>query len=320
MIEVVVKRLSREAEGVLGVELVRADGGALPSFEAGAHVDVALAHGLMRQYSLCNDPVETHRYCLGVGLATPSRGGSHHVHETLREGDRLAVSPPRTLFALAREGAAHRFIAGGIGITPILSMIRACERAGARWSLDYAVRSRERAAYLGFLSTFGARVRLHVDDEGTRPQPQAWLDGIDAHEHVYCCGPAAMMDAVAQAAEARGVARERVHFERFAAPPAAASEAPHGDAPPASFTVVLARSGQRCTVEADESILTCLERHGHALPHACREGLCGSCETPLIEGAAEHRDFVLDEAERAANRRLMICVSRSRTPELVLDL
>lgn len=318
MIEVVVTRLSREAVGVMGVELARADGGALPPFEAGAHVDVQLTHRLMRQYSLCNDPAETHRYCLGVGLAVPSRGASCHIHEHLREGDRLTVSAPRTLFSLAREGEAHRFIAGGIGITPILSMIRACERAGARWTLDYAVRSRDRAAYLGFLSTFGERVRLHVDDERERPEARAWLDGLGTGEHTYCCGPSAMMDAVAQAAEALGIARERMHFERFAAPaPGAANPA---TPTLASFTVVLARSGRRCTVEAGESILACLERHGLAMPHACREGLCGSCEVPLIGGAAEHDDFVLDEAERAANRRIMICVSRSRTPELVLDI
>jgi tetrachlorobenzoquinone reductase len=317
MIEVVVKRLTREAQGVLGVELTRADGGALPAFEAGAHVDVQLAPGLTRQYSLCNDPQETHRYCLGVGLAAPSRGGSRHVHESLREGDRLAVSPPRTLFSLAREGEVHRFIAGGIGITPVLSMIRACERTGARWSLDYAVRSRERAAYLGFLSTFGSRVRLHVDEEGGRPQATALLEGLDAGEHIYCCGPSPMMDAVAEAAQALDIASGRVHFERFAAP---ASAAPEGDRSPASFTVVLARSGQRCTVESGESILASLERHGLALPHACREGLCGSCEVPLIGGEAEHCDFVLDETDRAANRRLMICVSRARTPELVLDI
>jgi tetrachlorobenzoquinone reductase len=317
MIEVVVKRLAREAEGVLGVELARTDGGALPAFEAGAHVDVQLAPGLTRQYSLCNDPAETHRYCLGIGLAAPSRGGSRHVHESLREGDRLSVSPPRTLFSLAREGEVHRFVAGGIGITPILSMIRACERTGARWSLDYAVRSRERAAYLGFLSTFGSRVRLHVDEEGGRPRASALLDKLDAGEHIYCCGPSPMMDAVAEAAHTLGIEHGRVHFERFAAPN---SSTPEGNPSPSSFTVVLARSGQRCTVEAGESILACLERHGLALPHACREGLCGSCEVPLIGGAAEHCDFVLDEAERAANRRVMICVSRSRTPELVLDI
>jgi tetrachlorobenzoquinone reductase len=316
MIEAVVTRLAREAEGVMGVELARADGGALPPFEAGAHVDLHLGQGLTRQYSLCNDPAESHRYCLGVGLAADSRGGSRFVHERLREGDRLTISPPRSLFSLARAGQAHRFIAGGIGITPILSMIHACERAGLRWSLDYAVRSRARAAWIGLLSGFGPCVRLHVDDEGGRTEASALLRDMDTDEHVYCCGPAAMMDAVAHAAEASGINRERAHFERFA-PADTKSE---GNTVPASFAVVLVHSGKRCMVESGESILECLERHGVALPHSCREGLCGSCEVPLISGEAEHLDYVLDDAERAANRRLMICVSRSRSPELVLGV
>lgn len=195
-------------------------------------------------------------------------------------------------------------------------MIHACERAGLRWSLDYAVRSRGRAAWIGLLSAFGPRVRFHVDDESGRTEAAALLHEIDTDEHIYCCGPTAMMDAVALAAEASGITPERAHFERFAPSDAKAAS----EAVPASFAVVLAHSGKRCIVEAGESILECLERHGVTLPHSCREGLCGSCGVPLISGEAEHLDYVLDDTERAANRRLMICVSRSRSPELVLGV
>ncbi|WP_369407720.1 PDR/VanB family oxidoreductase [Trinickia terrae] len=306
---------------MLGVELRAVDGAALPSFEPGAHVDVHLPGDLVRQYSLSSDAIETGRYCLGVGRAGASGGGSRYIHEQLREGDRLTIGEPRALFTLAPDAQRHRFIAGGIGITPILSMIRWCERHAKPWELHYCVRSRAHAAYLGELSAFGERVRLHVDDEAhALPHDvRAMVSGGQSGEHVYCCGPGGLMDAVLLHGEQAGVPRSRLHFERFTAP-AKSREANAGAGAEGAFTVLLARQGVRCVVEPGESILGSLERHGVRPPFSCREGLCRSCEVPLLSGEVEHRDYVLSDEERSENKSLMICVSRARSGELVIDV
>lgn len=316
MLQLQVSRLTREADGVLGIELHGPGGGALPPFTAGAHIDVHTPNGLCRQYSLTNDPRETDRYCLGVGLAADSRGGSRFLHETLTVGTTLQVGEPRSLFGLDPSATEHLFIAGGIGITPILSMIRACEANGKSWRLLYCVRSRARAAYLWDLAPHFPQVTLHVDEEraGAHPDIAGFLSSARNGTHVYCCGPGPLMDAVAQrAAEAR-VAEASVHFERFAASPVATSVE---DRP---FTVVLARTDRRYQVGAAVSILETLERNGIEVPFGCREGLCGACETAVLGGDAEHRDCVLSDQQRNANSSIMICVSRARTDELVLDI
>ncbi|MEZ2311611.1 2Fe-2S iron-sulfur cluster-binding protein [Paraburkholderia sp. RCC_158] len=316
MIEVVVAKTARVAEGILDIELRRADGASLPSFDPGAHVDVHLREGLVRQYSLCNDPIDPTRYRLGVSRSAASRGGSAHIHESLRPGDTLRISEPRSLFALSAEAACHRFIAGGIGITPILSMIRWCERHELPWQLSYCVRSRAHAAYLDELLALGGDIRLYVDDEAAVPHDvSGMLADVKPAEHVYCCGPGGLMDAVAARAHDLRIGADRVHFERFGAP---ADERERGD--PQLFTVTLARNGARYTVEPDESILDCLERHGLTPPFSCREGLCRSCETAIVSGKVDHRDFVLSAAELREGKSLMICVSRATTQELVIDL
>jgi len=316
MLQLQVTRLTREADGVLGIELRAPGGGALPSFTAGAHIDVHTPGGLCRQYSLTNDPRETGRYCLGVGLATDSRGGSRFLHEKLTVGTILQVGEPRSLFGLDPSAGEHLFIAGGIGITPILSMIRACAGTGKPWRLLYCVRSRARAAYLWDLAPHFPQVTLHVDEEraGAHPDIAAFLLSAGSRTHVYCCGPAPLMDAVGRCAAAAGIAAASVHFERFAASPVAtASE----DRP---FTVVLARTHKRLQVKSAESILATLESNGIDVPFGCREGLCGACETLVLGGDAEHRDCVLSDQQRNANASIMICVSRARSDELVLDL
>ncbi|WP_416051007.1 PDR/VanB family oxidoreductase [Cupriavidus basilensis] len=321
MLELIVSRMTAEAEGILGIELRRPCGGALPAFTAGAHIDVHLPGNIVRQYSLCNDSAETDRYCLGVGLAPSSRGGSQYVHEGLKEGDALAVSAPRSLFGIDAAASAHLFIAGGIGITPILSMIRWCEANGRPWKLLYCMRSRQRAAYLDTLSRYGERVQLHVDDEsqGALADLASFLGGLHEGGHVYCCGPLPLMDAVAVKAEAAGVPRAATHFERFSADPRQASADAGADADTA-FTVVLHRHGGRFTVPAGSTILETLEHNSLPLPFSCREGLCRSCEVPLLSGKADHRDYVLSDEEREANTAIMICVSRALTPELELDI
>lgn len=316
MIQVKVTRLTHEAEGVLGVELQASDGAALVPFEPGAHIDVHLADGLIRQYSLCNDASETDRYCLGVGLSTTSRGGSSYLHTSLREGDSLTISEPRTLFGLSHEATSHRFIAGGIGITPILSMIRWCVGHSVPWHLHYCVRSRACAAYLDELSAFADRVQVHASDEfaGQTPDIQALMKDVKVGEHVYCCGPGGLMDAVSHHGPQYGIPRENLHFERFTA-----SSARTAGRSERAFTVVLARQGTRCRVAPHESILESLERHGICPPFACREGLCRSCEVEVLSGEVEHRDYVLSEDEQVASKSLMICVSRARSDELVIN-
>lgn len=316
MHDVIVSRLTHEAEGVLGIELRAAHGGALPAFTAGAHVDVHLPGGLCRQYSLTNGPARADRYCLGVGLAPHSRGGSRQVHERLRTGDRLQVSAPRSLFGLASDAPEHVFIAGGIGITPILSMIEACQAAGQRWRLLYCVRSRARAAYLWRLAAHHDRVQLHVDEEqDALPDAAGFLRAIPRTAHVYCCGPAPLMDAVGREAATAGLPPHAVHFERFSADGKPANAAADG-----AFRVTLRRQGASFVVPAGRSILETLEENGIALPCSCREGLCRTCETPLLAGRADHRDFVLTEEERAANTSIILCVSRALGDELVLGL
>lgn len=313
--ELVVSRITQEALDIVGLEL-RAPGGArLPAFTPGAHIDLHLADGLRRQYSLTNDSREDDRYCLGVGLAAPSRGGSRHVHERLKKGDVVQISPPRSLFGIEPAAAEHLFIAGGIGITPILAMIRWCEANHRPWRLLYAVRSRARAAYLWDLAPHHGRVHLHLDEEqdGQPPDIAAWIAG-GAGRHIYCCGPGGLMDAVARHAADAGLPADAVHFERFTAEPSLAT------AESRAFTVVLRRTKRDIEVPPHESVLAALERCGIELPFSCREGLCRTCETPVIEGAVDHRDHVLDAGERAANGSMIICVSRALGERIVLDL
>ncbi|WP_454675438.1 PDR/VanB family oxidoreductase [Achromobacter pestifer] len=305
----IISRIIREAEGVRGVLLRSPDGADLPAYAAGAHVDVELGNGLIRQYSLCGDPAKRDVYRLGIGLAAESRGGSRHVHDMLREGDLLNVGDPRQLFGLHAEAASHCFIAGGIGITPILGMILACEQRQETWHLLYCARSRGHAAYLHELSPYENRVRLHFDDEqgGARCDLDTHLaETLQPASHVYCCGPAPLMDAVASACERRHLPAAHLHVERFSAPPATA-KAGQTDA---GFTLVLARSGGRYDVPEEKSVLEVLEAAGIAWPHACREGLCRSCEAGVLSGQVDHRDYVLSDEERASNRSMMVCVSR----------
>lgn len=307
MRRLVISRIVREARGVLGLTLRSPDGAMLPAFEAGAHVDVALGNGLVRQYSLCGDPAELGVYRLGIGLAAETRGGSRYIHEQLREGDLVDIGEPRQLFGLHAQAAGHVFIAGGIGITPILSMIHASVRRGEPWRLLYCVRDRDAAAYLSELALHGERVTLHVDSEqgGARCDLDAYLGALgEPSLHVYCCGPGPLMDAVATACERGGIAAARVHFERFSASAPAAAE------PGSSFAVRLTRSGGCHEVPADKSVLDVLEAAGVAWPYSCREGLCRSCEAGVLSGKVDHRDYVLSDEERAANRSMMVCVSR----------
>lgn len=326
MLALRVHAVRAEARDVLSIELRDAASSALPPFTPGAHLEITLPPGtdnqpaLVRHYSLCNSAAETHRYVVAVGLAATSRGGSLAVHEQLRVGQVLQVRPPRNHFELGNGAAHYRFIAGGIGITPIVSMLRWCEAHGQPWSLLYCTRSRVRTAFYEELRGHGAKVQFHFDDEaaGQRVDLKQALSGAVQGEHIYCCGPAPLMRAV-QAASAQ---REpgTVHFEWFSA----GEPAPASQSLPATtesgFEIVLASSGQRLQVPPHQSILDTLEQHGIGVPFACREGLCRTCETGLCGGEADHRDLVLSDAERAAQNTILLCVSRAKSAVLELDL
>ena len=311
-----VTRVEAEARDVLRLELADPAGQELPPFEPGAHLAVHLPGGLVRHYSLAGDWRERHRYVLGVGRATGGRGGSDYVHGLLRQGMELRCSAPVNNFKLVREATDYLFIAGGIGITPILAMVRWCQAQGKSWQLVYAARSRQRLAFYEELREHGQRVRFHCDDETDGPLAVApLLAGLEPGTEVYCCGPAPLMTAVQNAGA--HLPSDALHFEWFSAP-AANAATPESAAD--GFWVDLKRSGQSHFVPPGQSILEVLEQNGHELPFSCREGLCGTCETAVCAGEPDHLDYVYPPSQRDSLRSMLICVSRAKTPRLVLDL
>lgn len=301
-----------EAPGIRSIELRRPQGGALPAAEPGAHLDLALPGDLVRSYSLVNGPRDRDAWVIAVNREAESRGGSAYLCDRLRVGEMLEVRLPRNAFPLAPEGDSH-LIAGGIGITPVLSMIRHLDAAGRGWRLTYAMRDRASAAFLDALAALDAgrgRVTYHVDAEAGGVLDMAGLlAGIAPDTHVYACGPGPMLDAFTAATAGRDPGF--VHLERFAA------AAPEGGA---GFTVVLKRSGREFAVGPDQTILDVLEAEGVRVAHSCRTGVCGSCETRVIEGTPDHRDSVLSPREQASGKVIMPCCSRSLSARLVLDL
>jgi ferredoxin-NADP reductase len=310
--ELAVRSMTLEAEGVLSVELVSPAGIDLPGWEPGAHLDVLLG-AVSRQYSLSGDPADRTRYRLGVLLEPASRGGSAFVHESLRPGDRLEASGPRNHFRL-EPAPAYVFLAGGIGITPILPMLARAEAVGADWTLVYGGRTASSMAYTAELAAYGERVTLHPQDRHGLLDLDGLLGDPRRDTLVYCCGPEALLTAVEQRMAAWPPDALRV--ERFAAPPGVERD-------PASehaVEVVLAETGRSVLVDPETSILQALLDDGVDVLHDCRDGICGACETKVIEGDVDHRDYVLSERERAANDCMMVCVSRACGKRLVLGL
>lgn len=307
------RTIRHEAAATNTYEFEAADGAALPPFTAGSHIDLHLPNGLVRSYSLCNDASETQRYVVGVNRDPASRGGSSCVHDALRVGMTLTIGAPQNNFPLF-EAAPHTvFIAGGIGITPIMSMIRRLEALGRSWELHYCTRAPDVTAFAGALREYGARAQFHHDGVpgGERLDLAALLRRHDAATHFYCCGPGAMLDAF-EAAAAPLDDPERFHVEYFAA-----KETP---AASGGFTVRLARTDRTIAVEAGKTILDALLAAGVDVIYSCSQGVCGACETRVLEGVPEHRDMVLTKAEREANRSMMVCCSGSKSACLVLDL
>lgn len=299
--------------------LAAVDGAPLPPFTGGSHVIVQMRDGEQRYgnaYSLMSSPERLDSYQIGVRRETPSKGGSAFLHDQVKEGDILAITRPNNLFALAEQARHHVLIAGGIGITPFMSQMHELRRHGASHELHYAFRAPEHGAFSEEIAELArdssGQVRCYADSLGQQLDLAALMAGLADGAHVYVCGPAGLIEAVRAAASTAGLAPERVHWEQFAA-----STSAHDGA----FTVVLAKSGKVVEVGAGESILKAIERDSAVQVEClCREGVCGTCETRILEGEAEHLDQYLSHAEQAAQKTMMICVSRARTGKLVLDL
>jgi vanillate monooxygenase ferredoxin subunit len=314
--QVKIARKFAVATDICAFELVRADGAPLPAFSAGAHVDVTLRDGLVRQYSLCNDPLESHRYLIAVLRDAQSRGGSIAMH-ALEEGSLLEISEPKNHFPLHARATHSLLLAGGIGVTPIVSMAEALDRAGASFEMHYCTRSAARTAFRDRLAEprFAGRVRLYFDD--TSDSERLELDTLLAHprsdRHLYVCGPSGFIAATIQTAKAAGWDEANVHREFFAAAPAQEDDG-------AAFQVQLSSTGRVIDVAPDMTVVAALAQAGIEIATSCEEGVCGTCLTRVLSGEPDHRDVYLMDEEKAANDRFLPCCSRSKSPMLVLDL
>jgi len=317
----VVAGFRAEARDIVLVELRDPNGGSLPPFEPGAHLEITLPKApgaqlaLIRHYSLSSDSADTARYVIAIGRAPDSRGGSSLIHEQLRVGTVMRVKGPSNNFPLVSNASGYRFIAGGIGITPIMSMIRWCVANRREWSLLYLTRSRVCTAFYEELCGYGKRVKFHFSDEagGRLDDLRNLLSKFNVDDHIYCCGPGPLMKAVEQ--ETRDRQDGTVHFEWFSA-----NSAPEPEKVTEGFDVLLRRSGIAVHVNCKATILEALEDRGIDVPFSCREGLCRTCEVNICAGEADHRDFVLSHDERTAQKVMLICVSRAKTANLEIDL
>ena len=299
------------AEGIRSFELVQPDGSELPAFTPGSHVKVQAPNGALRKYSLCNDPAERHRYVISVKRDDRGQGGSVSMHDDAREGATLPTSLPDNAFPLVENAKSYLFIAGGIGITPILSMIRSFgELPPAPWKLFYLTRSPHSTAFVEELSAFGRQVKIHHDHGDPGRSFDLWpaLEKPNAG-HVYCCGPRPLMESVRDMTG--HWSPKNIHFESF-------NEGGGVKPDDKPFRVRLARAGKEFDVPVGKSILAALREHGCNAASSCESGTCGTCRTGLLDGEADHRDMVLMPEEMG--HQIMICVSRARSPALVLDL
>jgi ferredoxin-NADP reductase len=317
-LELVVAAIRDLAPGIKGFTLRRGDGGELPAFAAGAHIDVAVTlpdgKAATRSFSITSAPAERDRYELAVLREPQSGGGSVFMHDRISLGDTLRSSEPSNDFPLAAAASEHLLIAGGIGITPILCMLRVLVAEGRRFELHYCARSPAAAAFCDEVAALaGADGRFHFD--GGDPRRGVDLAGLLATpvpgRHVYVCGPKTMIETAIARCQAAGWARDHVHVEIFAAAAAVAGDQP--------IEVVLARSGRRVAVPAEKTILDALIEAGEDPMSDCRRGECGICVVPVIEGEPIHRDHYLTEREKAAGKLMCICISRARGRRLVLD-
>jgi len=312
-LDVVVSKRADVATDIIGLELTSADDTPLPSYDAGAHVDVYVKSGLIRQYSLTGDPADGSKYRLGILLDPKSRGGSTAIHTQFQAGENIRIGRPRNNFPMGSNVDHTVLFAGGIGITPMLNMAYALEASGASWELHYCGRTADRLAFTDELTRFGDKVQVHIDS-GPKDQHldiNAVLANPASAKHLYVCGPNGFMDFIVTAAENNSWDSDCVHLERFGA------EVNTDGAP---FTVVARKSGKTFEVQPGETISEKLEENGINVQVSCQSGVCGTCLTRVVEGMPDHRDLVQTDLEKASNAQITVCCSRSKTKTLVLDL
>lgn len=316
-LQVRVVRKATEAVDISTFEFVNVDARPLPAFSAGSHIDVHLPNGLTRQYSLCNDPSEGHRYLIGVLRDAASRGGSQAMHEQVKEGDVLHISAPKNHFPLAHEATHSVLVAGGIGITPILCMAERLAVTGAPFEMHYCTRSPERTAFRERItaSAFSPRVHFHFDDgpESQKLRLDRLLTPMRPGVHLYVCGPKGFMDWLLEAARSAGWPPQRLHYEFFGAQVLKSED-------DASFEVKLASTGKVVVVPKDKTVVQALAAVGVEIATSCEQGVCGTCLTRVLEGEPDHKDTYLTPEEQMANDQFTPCCSRSNSPLLVLDL
>lgn len=313
-----VVRKTPAARDISAYELEAVEAGtALPSYEAGSHVDVHLPNGLIRQYSLCSGPSQAGRYRIAVLRDPASRGGSLAMHDQVGEGDTLHIGAPRNLFPLTAGAHPSVLLAGGIGVTPLLAMAYRLHALGQPFVLHYFARSRDRVAFLDEMqsSPFSAQVRLHLDDEtgsGEAPRvPALWRD-FPGDAHVYACGPAGFLRHVQETADLLTWPARQLHQETFSPPAAAVA----GN----TFDVRIASTGEVVTVGVDETVVAAVARLGIEIPVSCEQGICGTCLTRVVSGTPDHRDQFLSDEEQRCNDQFTPCCSRALSAELVLAL
>lgn len=314
--EVRVRSITQEADGIHTFELIPHLGQDLPAFTPGAHIDVHMRPGLMRSYSLVNSSSDQNRYVLGIARNEQGGGGSKYMFEQVRVGQLLTISAPRNHFPLNEEAARSVLIAGGIGITPIWCMLQRLQRLHRPWTLHYCARSRSNAAFITEIESAAAqsagRLILHFDDQmdGVRPDIAQIVDQYGSDAHLYCCGPQPMLEAFQSATLNR--APESVHLEYFGAREEAATDG--------GYRLILAQCGKQLDVATGQTILDVLLEAGVNVQYGCMQGVCGSCEVPVLDGIPDHRDSILSPAARAENKSIMVCCSGSRSSTLTLDL
>jgi phthalate 4,5-dioxygenase reductase subunit len=310
-LSVKIAAVSDAAAGIRQFELRLPDGGELPEFTPGSHISVRVPNGLIRKYSLSNDPSERDRYVIAVLRESGGRGGSMSFVDEVKEGDTLEIAAPRNDFPLVKSPAGYTFIAGGIGVTPIMSMIRQLKSTGgSKFKLYYLTRTKEQTAFREELSgpQFRGQVVMHHDGGNLDNAYDLWPALEEPKGHLYCCGPRGLMESVRDMAGHWN--SSNVHFEAFVEP----EKQTANDRP---FKVKLAKSGDVVDVPVGTTILEAIRAAGHEAPSSCESGTCGTCKTKLIAGEPDHRDLVMAERERTSN--IMICVSRAKSDELVID-
>lgn len=309
-----IDKIEQLTDQIRSYHLTCQDHSALPSFSAGAHIDLLLGNGLIRQYSLCGNPENTHSYQIAVLQDPASRGGSDYIHQHLIQGESLQINAPRNHFTLDESARDYLLIAGGIGITPIMLMAKRLQTLGKNFQLHYLCRSADQAAFATQLADeLGANVHFHYTcgDAAKRLDIAQLFSQQAADTQVYTCGSEPLLQAILAAAEQQP--NIRVHYERFSAAPSVEREEQ-------AFEIEIASTKERLSVTPEQSILEVLQHAGHNIDTMCKEGLCGSCEVEVLKGQIDHRDSVLSDDEKAEHSVLMVCCSRAKDDLLVLDL